>query len=311
MRFAIFSSMGNTTWHDVVALWRHAEQTGWDAACVTDHFMPNTPERIGDMLESWTTLTALAALTTRMRVGTIVSGNTYRHPAVLAKMAAQVDIISGGRLICGVGAGWQENEHQAYGLPFYTVGERLRRLDEACQVLTMLWTQERSTFKGTYYQLDDAPLMPKAVQKPRPELMIGGGGEKVTLKIVARWADHWNVWGGPETLAKKGRILDGYCAAIGRDPKTILRSAVMVPVISEDRVQIDRIQQVFMQRMGRDEASAKDTMLAGSVAQIQDKLGQLRELGVGLLFIPTMFLGKDQLKPLDAFIEKVAPALRK
>ncbi|MDO8478427.1 MAG: LLM class F420-dependent oxidoreductase [Candidatus Rokubacteria bacterium] len=311
MRFAIFSSMGNTTWNDVVALWRHAEQTGWDAACVTDHFMPNTPDRVGDMLESWTTLTALAALTKRMRVGTIVSGNTYRHPAVLAKMAANVDIISGGRLICGMGAGWQENEHTAYGMPFYTVGERLQRLDEACQVLNMLWTQERSTFKGKYYQLDDAPLMPKPVQKPRPELMIGGGGEKVTLKIVARWADHWNVWGGPETLATKGKILDGYCAAIGRDPKTILRSAVMVPVLSEDRAEIDKIQQIFMKRMARDEESAKDTLLAGSVAQIQDKLGKLRESGVGLLFIPTMFLGKDQLKPLDTFIEKVAPALRK
>ena len=311
MRFAIFSSMGNTTWSDVEALWRHAEQTGWDAACVTDHFMPNTPDRVGDMLESWTTLTALAALTKRMRVGTIVSGNTYRHPAVLAKMAANVDIISGGRLICGMGAGWQENEHQAYGLPFYTVGERLQRLDEACQVLNLLWTQERSTFKGKYYQLDDAPLMPKPVQKPRPELMIGGGGEKVTLKIVARWADHWNVWGGPDILAQKGKILDGYCAAIGRDPKTILRSAVMVPVLSEDRAQIDKVQQIFMQRMSRDEASAKDTMLAGSVAQIQDKLGRLREAGVGLLFIPTMFLGKDQRSPLDGFIEKVAPALRK
>ena len=311
MRFAIFSSMGNTTWGDVEALWRHAEQTGWDAACVTDHFMPNTPDRVGDMLESWTTLTALAALTKRMRVGTIVSGNTYRHPAVLAKMAANVDIISGGRLICGIGAGWQENEHQAYGLPFYTVAERLQRLDEACQVLHMLWTQERSTFKGKYYQLDDAPLMPKPVQKPRPELMIGGGGEKVTLKIVARWADHWNVWGGPDILAQKGKILEGYCAAIGRDPKTILRSAVMVPVLSEDRTQIDKIQQIFMQRLSRDEASAKDTMLAGSVAQIQDKLGRLREAGVGLLFIPTMFLGKDQRAPLDTLIEKVAPALRK
>ena len=311
MRFAIFSSMGNTTWGDVEALWRHAEQTGWDAACVTDHFMPNTPDRVGDMLESWTTLTALAALTKRMRVGTIVSGNTYRHPAVLAKMAANVDIISGGRLICGIGAGWQENEHQAYGLPFYTVAERLQRLDEACQVLHMLWTQERWTFKGKYYQLDYAPLMPKPVQKPRPELMIGGGGEKVTLKIVARWADHWNVWGGPDILAQKGKILDGYCAAIGRDPKTILRSAVMVPVLSEDRAQIDKVQQIFMQRMSRDEASAKDTMLAGSVAQIQDKLGRLREAGVGLLFIPTMFLGKDQRAPLDTLIEKVAPALRK
>jgi F420-dependent oxidoreductase-like protein len=310
MRFAIFTSMGDTTWDNVLGLWRHAEQSGWDAACVTDHFMPNTPERSGDMLEAWTTLAALAGLTKRMRVGTIVSGNTYRHPAVLAKMAANVDIISGGRLICGLGAGWQENEHIAYGIPFYTMSERLRRLDEACQVLNMLWTQERSTFTGKYYQLDDAPLMPKPIQKPRPELMIGGGGEKVTLKIAARWADHWNVWGGPDTLAHKGKILEEHCAAVGRDPKAIVRSAVMVPVVSEDRAQIDKVQQAFMKRMNRDEASARDTMIAGSVAQIQDKLGRLREAGVGVLFIPTMFLGKEPRATLDPLIEKVAPALR-
>src|SRR5574342_606688 len=138
-----------------------------------------------------------------------------------------------------------------------------------------------------------------------------GGAEKFTRKIVARCADHWNVWGGPETLTKKGTILDGYCAAIGRDPRTILRSAVMVPLLSEDHAEIDKVLQLFMKRMRRDEASAKDTMLAGSIPQIQDKLGRLREAGVGLLFVPTMFLGKDQLKSLDAFIEKIAPALRK
>jgi F420-dependent oxidoreductase-like protein len=205
MKFAIFTGMGNTTWSEVLALWKHADQSGWDAACVTDHFMPNTPDRVGETLECWTALAALAAETKRMRVGTIVSGNTYRHPAVLAKMATNIDIISNGRLICGVGAGWQENEHTAYGIPFYTMPDRLKRLDEACQVLNLLWTQERSTFKGKYYQLDDAPHMPRPVQKPRPELMVGGGGEKVTLKIAARWADHWNVWGGPDTSPPRAR----------------------------------------------------------------------------------------------------------
>ena len=128
--------------------------------------MPNTKEREGAMLESWSTLSALAALVPRMRVGTIVLGNTYRHPAVVAKMAAQVDIISGGRLILGLGAGWQENEHDAYGIPFYTMRERLERLDEACQVMRSLWTKTRSDFKGRYYQLSDAPLDPKPVQTP-------------------------------------------------------------------------------------------------------------------------------------------------
>jgi alkanesulfonate monooxygenase SsuD/methylene tetrahydromethanopterin reductase-like flavin-dependent oxidoreductase (luciferase family) len=167
MRFGIFTGMGGTTWDAVLELWRHIEATGWDAAAVTDHFMPNTPERTGDTMECWTTLAALSALVPRLRVGTIVVGNTYRHPAVVAKMAAQVDIISGGRLICGMGAAWQENEHQAYGIPFYTVAERLARLDEACQVMKALWTQPKTSFKGRYYQLDDAPLSPKPVQRSR------------------------------------------------------------------------------------------------------------------------------------------------
>ena len=149
MRFGLFTSMGAQTWSGVLDLWRQMESTGWDIACVTDHFMPNTKEREGAMLESWSTLSALAALVPRMRVGTIVLGNTYRHPAVVAKMAAQVDIISGGRLILGLGAGWQENEHAAYGIPFYTMRERLDRLEEACQVMRSLWTKTRSDFKGS------------------------------------------------------------------------------------------------------------------------------------------------------------------
>src|SRR5438477_8718460 len=156
MRFGLFTSMGNQTWAGVLDLWRHLEATGWDTACVTDHFMPNNPQREGSTLESWSTLSALAALVPRMRVGTIVLGNTYRHPAVVAKMAAQVDIVSGGRLILGMGAGWQENEHEAYGITFGTMRERLERLDEACHVVRSLWTEKRSTFKGRFYQLSDA-----------------------------------------------------------------------------------------------------------------------------------------------------------
>ena len=235
MRFGIFTSMGAQTWAGVLDFWRHLEATGWDIACVTDHFMPNTREREGAMLESWSTLSALSALVPRMRVGTIVLGNTYRHPAVVAKMAAQVDIISGGRLLLGMGAGWQENEHAAYGIPFYTMRERLERLDEACEVLRSLWTQRRSDFKGRHYQLSDAPLDPKPVQTPHPELMIGGGGERVTLRIVARHADHWNVWGGPQVLARKGKILDEHCAAVGRDAKSIIRSVNMALLITDKK----------------------------------------------------------------------------
>src|SRR2546425_11704926 len=165
MRFGIFTSMGGQTWPGVLDLWRHLEASRWDIACVTDHFMPNTKEREGAMLESWSTLSALAALVPRMRVGTIVLGNTYRHPAVVAKMAAQVDIISGGRLLLGVGAGWQRNEHEAYGIPFYTMRERLERLDEACEGIRSAWAPHRSNFTRRYYHFSDAPLGPQPAQK--------------------------------------------------------------------------------------------------------------------------------------------------
>src|SRR5881409_3961811 len=216
MRFGIFTSLTNSSWDDVLQLWRHSEATGWDAACVTDHFMPNTKDRTGNVLECWTTLAALAPMVPRIRIGTIVAGNTYRHPAVVAKMAATVDVISGGRLLLGLGAAWQQNEHEAYGIPFYTMRERLERLDEACQVMKAWWSQRRSDFKGRYYQLADAPLDPKPVQTPHPELMIGGGGERVTLRIVAKHADQWNIWGGPRVATRKGKILDEHCAAVGR-----------------------------------------------------------------------------------------------
>lgn len=311
MRFGVFTSMGAQTWSGVLELWQHLEATGWDIACVTDHFMPNTKEREGAMLESWSSLSALAALVPRMRVGTIVLGNTYRHPAVVAKMAAQVDIISGGRLLLGLGAGWQENEHAAYGIPFYTVRERLDRLDEACHVIRSLWTQRRSDFKGRFYQLADAPLDPKPVQTPHPELMIGGGGEKVTLRIVATHADHWNVWGGPMVLARKGAILDEHCAKVGRDPKSITRSVNMALLITDQKAEVERLAETIATRMGRHAADARDTCLAGTPEQIREQLHQLRAAGAGALFIPSMFRPLAELRrDLDRFIAEIAPAFR-
>ncbi|PYM95298.1 MAG: LLM class F420-dependent oxidoreductase [Candidatus Rokuibacteriota bacterium] len=310
MRFGIFTSLTNTTWDDVLQLWRHTEATGWDAACVTDHFMPNTKERVGNVLECWATLAALAPVVPRMRIGTIVVGNTYRHPAVVAKMAATVDVISGGRLILGLGAAWQENEHAAYGIPFYTVGERLARLDEACRVIKALWTQSKATLDGKFYSLSDAPLEPKPVQRPHPELMIGGGGEKVTLGIVARHADHWNVWGGPDALRRKGRILDEKCGEIGRDPKSIVHSANMPILITDRRDEVDALATAVSRRMGYPEVMVRDLLLAGSVGEVRDKLGRLKDAGVGMVFAPSMFFPKDPRPLLDRFMSEVASAFR-
>jgi len=311
MRFGVFTSLTGQTWPAVLDLWRDLERKGWDLACVSDHFMPNTRDREGPVLESWSTLAALAALIPRMRVGTIVLGNTYRHPAVVAKMAAQVDVISGGRLVLGLGAGWQRNEHEAYDIPYYTMRERLERLDEACEVIRSLWTQSRSNFSGRYYQLSDAPLDPKPLQRPHPELMIGGGGERVTLRIVAKHADHWNVWGGPKLLARKSAILEEHCRQVGRDSKAIARSVNMALLITEKKDEVDRLVETISKRMGFASQDARDTCLAGSIDQIRELLHQLQQAGATTLFIPTMFRPIEELRQdMDRLIYEVVPEFR-
>jgi alkanesulfonate monooxygenase SsuD/methylene tetrahydromethanopterin reductase-like flavin-dependent oxidoreductase (luciferase family) len=189
--------------------------------------------------------------------------------------------------------------------------ERLERLDEACHVIKSLWTERRTTFDGRYYQLSDAPLDPKPVQTPHPELMIGGGGERVTLRIVAKHADHWNVWGGPGVLARKGKILDEHCAAVGRDPKTIKRSANMALMITDRKDEVDRLADTIAKRMGRHAADAIDTCLAGTPERIREQLHQLREAKVDVVFIPSLFRPLDDLRrDLDRFIGEIAPAFR-
>src|SRR5207244_3794736 len=236
MRFGIFTSLTNTTWDDVLQLWRHTEATGWDAACVTDHFMPNTKERVGNVLECWATLAALAPVVPRMRIGTIVVGNTYRHPAVVAKMAATVDHVSGGRLILGMGAGWLGREHTAYGIPFHTAAGRARRLAEAVEVIRHLLTEERSTFDGKYYTLKDAPCEPKPLQRPHLPLLIGGTGRKLVLPVAARHAQIWHFTLRTNDAAEVRRVcadFDGICREIGRDPAEIEKATSLDPHLVE------------------------------------------------------------------------------
>jgi len=233
--FGIKTAPQFTTYEDMLRVWREADgepllEHAWDF----DHFMPLGSDPTGPCLEGWTLLAALAAQTTRIRVGVMVTGNTYRHPAVLANMGATVDIISGGRLDFGLGAGWNELEHSAYGIPLYAPGERIRRLGEACEVIRRMWTEEAPDYDGRYYQLKGARCEPKPIQKPYPPFVIGGGGEQLTLRVVAQYADVWNFAGGPvETFIHKGAVLDEHCRAIGRDPATITRS-VQVTVTPAD-----------------------------------------------------------------------------
>jgi F420-dependent oxidoreductase-like protein len=226
LRFGIKTAPQHTTYDGMLRVWREADEVpALEHAWVFDHFMPLGNDPTGPCLEGWTLLAALAAQTRRLRVGVMVTGNTYRHPAVLANMAATVDVISGGRLEMGMGAGWNELEHAAYGLPLPAAGERIRRMGEACEVLLRMWTEEAPDFDGQYYQLRGARCEPKPVQKPRPPITIGGSGERLTLRMVARYADIWNFAGGPvEEFQHKNAVLDEHCVALGRDPGQIARS---------------------------------------------------------------------------------------
>ncbi|BBY96594.1 LLM class F420-dependent oxidoreductase [Mycolicibacterium fallax] len=227
MRFAFKTSPQNTTWADMLAVWQAADEIDvFESGWTFDHFYPIFSDPTGPCLEGWVTLTALAQATRRLRVGVMVTGVHYRHPAVLANMASALDIISGGRLELGIGAGWNEEESGAYGIELGSIRERFDRFEEACQVLTGLLSQESTTFHGRYYQLTDARNEPKGPQQPHPPICIGGSGEKRTLPLTARYADHWNFVGGtPAEFAHKRDVLAARCADIGRDPAEITLSA--------------------------------------------------------------------------------------
>jgi F420-dependent oxidoreductase-like protein len=226
LSFGIKTSPHHVTYEEMLRVWLEADTIPViEHAWLFDHFMPIAGDITGPCLEGWTLLAAYAAVTKRIRIGLMVTGNTYRHPAILAKTAATVDVISGGRLDFGIGAGWNETEHSSFGIPLYKPGERIRRMGEACELIKRMWTEAAPNFDGKYYQLKDAYCEPKPLQKPYPPFVIGGGGEQLTLRMVAKYADIWNMAGGPpDMFRQKCAILDQHCAEIGRDPSTITRS---------------------------------------------------------------------------------------
>jgi F420-dependent oxidoreductase-like protein len=226
MRFGFKTAPQLTTWADMLAVWKTADdieifESGW----TFDHFYPIFSDPTGPCLEGWITLTALAQATRRLRLGTLVTGIHHRHPAVLANMAATLDVVSGGRLEVGIGAGWNVEESGDYGLELGTPGERSDRFEEACEVIVSMLSNETTDFSGKYYQLSGARCSPPPVQKPHPPVVVGGSGERRTLRTAARFAQHWNYVGGtPEDFSRKVEILHRHCADVGRDPSEILLS---------------------------------------------------------------------------------------
>lgn len=236
MHYGIKTNPHHTTWDRMLATWRRADEIELiDSAWVFDHFYPIFGDSDGPCLEGWTSLAALAQATDRLQVGTMVNGMPYRHPAITANMAATLDVVSNGRFQLGLGAGWFQLEADAYGITLgESLTERFDRFDEGVEIVVRMLTDEETTFEGTYFTVRNARNEPKGPQQPHPPIVIGGKGEKRTLRTVARWADHWNVAPlEPDEWRHKISVLERHCADVGRDPSEIMRS-MMVRVDMSD-----------------------------------------------------------------------------
>jgi F420-dependent oxidoreductase-like protein len=232
---------------------QEAEQAGFDAVWLYDHFHTVPTPRPEAVFECWTSMAALARDTRTIRLGQMVTCNSYRPPSLLAKMASGIDVMSHGRLILGIGAGWYQHEYEAYGYEYPETPERLRMLRESLQVIKAMWTQDEATFEGRYYRIRGAINEPKPVQKPHPPILIGGGGEKVTLKLVAQYGDGCNLRGDLDTVRHKLDVLRQHCEAVGRDYDSVLKTAEFYAIVG-DRREVDRVIKDTARRTGEDEA---------------------------------------------------------
>ena len=269
-----------------------AEANGFGLVTVMDHLyqIGGVGKEDEPMLEGWSVLNALARETTRVRLGTLVTGVTYRNPAMLAKMVTTLDIISAGRALLGLGAAWNESEHDGYGYEFPRVGERMDRLDEALTIARAMFTEDRPSFEGKHYRIQSALNVPKPVQPGGPKIMVGGGGEQRTLRIAAKHADmtHWFPL-GMEMLRHKNEVLEGYCAEIGRDPSTIERTMATPVVVARD----DADMAVLLERMPPER---RPYIQGGTPQQAADALKPWIDAGFnGFTFNNTFYQSPEQI----------------
>lgn len=283
-----------------------AEDLGFDAFFRSDHFlkMGNVSGQPGPT-DAWATLAGLATQTSRIRLGTLVTCATFRLPGPLAVTVAQVDEMSGGRVEFGIGAGWFEAEHKAYGVPFPPLGERFDRLAEQLAIITGLWETpngERFSFDGTFYQVTDSPALPKPAQRPRPPVIIGGGGRRRTPALAARYADEFNAaWVSPEeTAGMFGRVREA-CRAAGRDPSSMVFSSAQVVCCGKDEAQLAR----RAAAIGQELPVLRRSGLAGTPSEIVDKIGKYAEAGAAALYLQVLDL--DDLGHLEQIAAEVMP----
>lgn len=308
MEIGIQTNLQWTGFPDLLAIWQTAEREGLDHAWTFDHLLPIFSDPHGPCFEGWTTLTALLVQAPRLRGGVLVSCNGYRHPAVLAKMAATVDVISGGRLDVGLGGGWAENEFQAFGLPFPPTGERLLAMEEAAAILRSLWTQPTTTYQGRWYTITEAPCEPKPVQAPLP-LWIGGAGRDLTLRTVARQADGWNVWAMPrEEYGLLLAALERHCERVQRDPASVRRSILAPFAIAATAAGVAGKQRELAQQFKPPFEEMLKHALIGTPEAIAEQVVRWADVGVDHLIL--VMNAPYSQEDLTLFAREVIPRLR-
>ena len=310
IRFGAQTGPQNCSWEELLGLWEEFEALGFDTAWTFDHFIPIFADPDGPCFEGWITLAALAARTQRLRLGTLVTGNTYRNPALLAKMAATLDHVSGGRLEFGIGAAWFELEHAAYNAPFPPIGARMDMLDESLRIIRAMWTEKAPSFKGKHYSITEARCEPKPLQKPHPPVLIGGGGEKRTLRLVARHAQIWNGFGSPEIFKHKIGVLAEHCRTEGTDIDAIEKSVVLPVLVTDDPKRAERLVASVARGQGLSEDEARAQVLAGTPDEVSDQVQSYIDVGV-THFIAMMFAPfARQMEGVRLFAKEVIPRFR-
>jgi len=261
-----------TLFDGVVAMAAAAEESGFDSVWVMDHFyqLPPMGGPAQPMLDSYTLLGALAARTARVRLGTMVTGVTYRNPAHLAKIVTTLDVISAGRAVLGIGAAWYDVEHEGLGFDFPPAGERLDRLEEALRICRAMFTEESPSFDGRYYRIHEARNVPRPVQPGGPPILVGGGGEKRTLRLVARYADMTNIVGDPATIAHKVGVLRAHCAEVGRDPSEVTVSRLSTLVLTGSSEETVATRDFLRQATGQEPTTAAIGTAEELVARIEE-----------------------------------------
>lgn len=297
-------------WPTMLASARKIEDLGYDSAWVYDHFhtIPHPTQEA--TYECWTLMAALAASTTKVRLGQMCTCNSYRNPAYMAKVASSVDVISGGRLEFAIGAGWYEHEYLAYGYEYPRDGVRLAQLDEAVQIIKKMWTEDEPIFEGKHYSVRGAINQPKPLQKPHPPLWIAGGGERKTLRLVAQYGDNSNFYGSAEGFAEKNVILDRHCTDVGRDPASVGRTSHVFITVAESEAALRPVAERVAAQIGRpvDKYLASGATAAGTPQQVIDRLAEYRDARCDYMigYFGDVIWGDS----LDLFATEVMPVLR-